>query len=220
MITFALFSFSVFAMNIPQAPKSKADILWVVDNSASMWEYQHSLYYNTNDFMTDISTTKKIDWRMGIISTDTRDPLYIGFGANNLFNHADSDPVGRFKGFLAKIGTQGNHTEQAFIPIRQTFDRFPHFLRPDSHLVIIIVSDEPEDGRESVQEFVNYLHTLRPPELISTYGIFAMQEKNCGDQVFRGSRYDEFINFTNGLAFPICSPDYGQDLITALKASF
>ena len=195
-----------------------ADILWVVDNSASMDSYQQSLINNMDIFIN--SFTKKaqfVDWRMGLISTSHPDYNdgeipYIGFTPSDRIDYTAADPVGLFNQAIASLNISGDNTERAFVPIRHTFKLYPNFLRKGSKLFIIIVSDEPEQSEESVDNFLTYLTILRPFSFIATYGIFTKAEENCGEVTFKGSRYGYFMEFTQGLSFDICSEDYGLAL--------
>lgn len=191
----------------------KAEILWVIDNSGSMDSYQREVMRNMDVFIQGFTQTAAgADWRMGLISTDIGQSPFIGFTASDRLDNTDPNPVQRFNWAIQRLGQGGSNTERAFEPIQRAFTNFPDFLRQNSELFIVIVSDEREQSSGTVQDFINYLHSIRPPASISTYGIFEMSENGCGNERFQGSRYGDFITQTNGLAFPICAADYGQGL--------
>lgn len=191
----------------------KAEILWVIDNSGSMDSYQREVMRNMDVFIQGFTQTAAgADWRMGLISTDESQAPFIGFTQNDRLDHTDPDPVRRFNAAIRVLGQGGSNTEKAFAPIQRAFSLYPDFLRENSELFIVIMSDEEEQSRVGVQDFINWLGTLRPLASISTYGIFEMSESNCGSTRFQGSRYGDFMNLTNGLTFPICAPDYGNGL--------
>ncbi len=191
----------------------KAEILWVIDNSGSMDSYQREVMRNMDIFIQGFTQTASgADWRMGLISTDVSQQPFIGFTNSDRLDHTDTRPVARFNAAIRQLGGGGSNTEKAFEPIERAFSRYPDFLRQNSELFIVIVSDEREQSRGSVQDFINYLHSIRPPASISTYGIFEKRENGCGSETFRGSRYGDFMNLTNGLSFEICAPDYGTGL--------
>ena len=217
-----------FVKEVPASPKivfqksyvvqdiigDKADILWVVDNSGSMGSYQKSLIHNMDIFIqsfTQISSSA--NWKMGLLSTDINDRPYVGFDPTNPLDFSSSHSVERFNRAISRLGVDGDvYKEQAFGPIRRALTNNPHFLRKNSKLFIIIVSDEAEQSGELASSFLSFLHTLRPPHAISTYGIFENQEEGCGYEPYAGSVYHAFIEQTNGLTFPICSPNYGAGL--------
>ena len=196
--------------------KNQAEIVWVIDNSGSMDEHQQSVIANMDIFMNSfVQSTKGADWRMALLSTDKDEQPYIGFLPYNYLDHTDPDAVMRFNRAVASLGTSGDASyEQAFYPIQAALSIYSDFLRENSKLFLIIVSDELEQGKVAVDDFLRFLYSLRDPEDIATYGVFSMSEDGCGMDEFIGSRYAEFIQKTNGLTFPICASDYGAGLAT------
>ena len=193
--------------------RNQADIIWVIDNSGSMSEYQKAIIANMEVFIDSfVQNAKGSQWRMGLLSTSKDDRPYVGFARNDYLDSAEPDPIPRFNSAIARLGTDGDAVEQSFYPLQSALYTYNDFLRKTSKLFIILVSDELEQGRQSVVSFINFLHTLKEPDSIATYGVFEMAEIGCGDEDFVGSRYAEFINRTNGLTFPICSSDYGEGL--------
>lgn len=193
---------------------SRADILWVVDNSASMSSYQRNLIDNMNRFIRSFSkTTSNADWKMGLLSTDLDDNPYVGFDSSSPLDFTSKDSIQRFNKAIARLGTSGDAiAEQSFGPIRKALTEYPDFLRPNSKLFIILVTDEKEQSGESTGEILSFLHSLRRPEDISTYGIFEKSEDGCGTTTYQDSIYQDFINQTKGLTFEICASDYGVGL--------
>ena len=193
--------------------RNQADIIWVVDNSGSMGAYHEAIIANMDIFIESfVQNAKGAQWRMGLLSTDVSDIPYVGFLPYNYFESSDPTPVERFNRAVKALGTNGSPTEESFRPIQNSLIRYNGFLRENSKLFIILVSDELEQGDESVSSFIEFLHELKGPDAIATYGVFEMAEKGCGREDYTGTRYAEFIQRTNGLTFPICSDDYGQGL--------
>ena len=189
-----------------------ADILWVVDNSPSMGKYHNNLMQNMDLFINNFTKKSQlVPWKIGLLSTDMSDNPYIGFRPGNRFDSIDANPSARFIRAISLLGITGAATEKSFDPIARTLKAYPDFLRKNSKLFIIIVSDEKEQSSQSVEDFLNFLKSLRPLFSISTYGIFEKPEEDCGSssQRFKGSRYDRFIQLTRGLSYSICSDDYG-----------
>src|SRR5205085_3253359 len=60
-----------------QQQVQKVDILWVIDNSRSMQAKQQRLADNLHNFMTFLSL-QKVDYHLGVASTDTFDPAQSG----------------------------------------------------------------------------------------------------------------------------------------------
>ena len=187
-----------------------ADILWVVDNSPSMGKYHDSLIQNMNLFINNFTKKSQlVPWKMGLLSTDLSDHPYIGFTSGNPLDFTSANPNEQFINAIYLLGTDGSPTEKSFDPIRHALESYPDFLRKNSKLFIIIVSDEKEQSPESVEKFLDFLKSLRPLFSISAYGIFEKKEEDCGFKKFEESRYDRFMKLTRGLSYSICSDDYG-----------
>ena len=188
-----------------------ADILWVVDNSPSMDKYHDSLMQNMDLFINNFTKKSQlVPWRMGLLSTDTSDDPYIGLKSGNRLDSTETNPSDRFINAISRLGTGGSAREKSFDPIRFALESYPDFLRKNSKLFIIIVSDEKEQSIQSLEKFLNFLKSLRPLFSISTYGIFEKPEEDCGSgKKFKGSHYERFIRLTRGLSYSICSDDYG-----------
>ena len=187
-----------------------ADILWVVDNSPSMDRYHLSLKQNMNLFINNFTKKSQlVPWKMGLLSTSSHDNPYIGFAPGSPLDSTSASPVDQFNAAISRLGTDGDYAEKSFYPIRSALESYPDFLREDSKLFIILVSDEKEQSRASVEEFLDFLISLRPLSSISTYGIFEKKEEDCGYSKFKGTRYERFMQLTLGLSYSICSDNYG-----------
>ena len=188
-----------------------ADILWVVDNSPSMGKYHESLMQNMDIFINNFTKKSQlVPWKIGLLSTDTFDNPYIGFRSGDRFDSTDTNPSDRFISAISLLGTKGSTNEKSFDPIRSALKSYPNFLRKNSKLFIIMVSDEEEQSSQSVKNFLNFLKSLRPLFSISVYGIFEKPEEDCGrGQKFKGSRYGLFVRLMRGFSYSICSDDYG-----------
>lgn len=212
------------------------DILWVIDNSGSMSTYQNDVIRHTDKFMNEFTSAGRIDWRMGLISSDESEEPYLGFAQynGNFFDYTDNDPVGTFQQAVSQLGTSGSYVEKFFGPSLKWMSS-DQFIRPDAFLAIIMVSDEPEqtDGL-SPQAFYNELVNLKAgqADLIKVYTAIAAKkglQPNCSDGVidnYIGSRWEEIKDLSNALAFSACSADFGsemanvaQSIIAQLKAA-
>jgi hypothetical protein len=204
-------SFS-YSHAVKEMTGSSADILWVIDNSGSMDRYQTQVITNTAKFISSfLKVAKGNDWRMGLLSTDTSDEPYIGFLPSDRLDYTHLDPVRAFQGAVRNLGTNGSGQEKSYDPVKNALTEYPDFLRPQSKLFLILLSDEPEQSRMSTFQFVDFLARKKGKlENVVTYGIFEMRERGCGSNNYQGSRYEEFMTDTNGAAFPICLEDYGS----------
>lgn len=186
---------------------SRLDILWVIDNSGSMDSYQQEVKRNTNLFMNSFNSGGLLDWKMGLISSDVRQSPFIGF--NSPLDSSTSDPVGSFNRAVDILGRGGSDTELEFTPILNVLTRYPKFLRKDSVLAIIIVTDEREQSRISAGQFLKSLAQIKNGsedlDNIVIYGVIDPYYDS-------GRKFEDAVNATGGTMFDIDDADYGPAL--------
>ncbi|MGZ3722031.1 MAG: hypothetical protein ACXVA9_03810 [Bdellovibrionales bacterium] len=179
---------------------AKIDMLWVVDNSGSMQPLQQNMTSNFNAFISQF-VTKGYDFHLGVTSSEA----YLSGPApfNNTPAKAKfSDGVTTHTGIFdiipgtanlistfvtnASLGANGSGDERVFSSFKAALDSPLNvgFLRPDSFLAVIILSDEDDfsdparreyswtfsggiadhsytnPGLQTVDSYVNYLDTL------------------------------------------------------------
>lgn len=195
---------------------SAVDIIWVIDNSGSMDSYQQDVVANANAFMQDF-IKKQLNWKMGVISTDSSDAPYAGFNGSTQLDATIVDPVNTFIRVVNKLGTNGSGSEETFVPILKSIGNDPSFLRPNTPLAVIMVTDAEEQSRISEKDFVNKLATATQGRNIFAYGVFAAEDFGCdsdeGEWDYKGSPYEYFIKSAMvGQTFPLCR-DFGTSLV-------
>jgi hypothetical protein len=198
---------------------SVVDILWVIDNSGSMYQHQQNVISNTALFMSQFVRSGNIlDWKMGLISTDVADAPFIGFGPGREVTSRTPGNVGLFQGAVNSLGTNGTYQEEGFAPMLQALQRNPDFVRPNSTLAVIFVTDAQEQGSQSVQDLVADMAQIKSTRETVSYGIFWTRDLGCarnpGEEEWelQGSRYGDFIQATSGKAYALCSSDFGANL--------
>ena len=197
------------------ATATKLDIVWVVDNSGSMVPHQNSLAETTEGFLGKLllNAKSKLDIRMGLLSTDIHDRPYSGFmpyvPANGL---TPSRMLAQFQDGINRLGIDGNAmSEEAFRPLHFALTTYS-FLREDSKLVVIVISDEEEQGNMGVGEFLSFLYSIRNYDSLSTYGLFDMSNLYGAKGEFaKLSRYKTVIQATGGTSFSI-HDSFGKSL--------
>lgn len=196
------------------------DVLWVIDNSGSMDSYQQEVIDNAKDFMQDF-IKQKFSWKMGIISTDESELPYGGFSNNYPIDSTVADPLDVFNRTVARLGTYGSGNEETFTPILNAFTRDPYFLRANTPLAVIMVTDAPEQSRINAKDFISRLKLIIGDRLLYTYGVFAAGDFGCNtdddDWNYKNSPYETFINSANvSQTFPLCK-DFAQSLSSITK---
>ncbi|MEZ4241069.1 MAG: VWA domain-containing protein [Myxococcota bacterium] len=216
----------------------EVDILFVVDDSASMAEEQAALAAGFSSFVEELQTANS-NFHIGVISTsqDTDDPdRGILIGDPPYLTADDPDYVAAFQERV-QIGIGGSDKEKgleaawyALSPEMLVLHNVG-FLRPQANLLVVVVSDEDDcsddgflDGRDSTSCY--QLHDLLTPVREEVYRIF--DAKNNGELVqlgaiigpFDGScadahdgrRYAQAALMTGGIIGKICDADWSNVL--------
>lgn len=208
--------------------ESRVDILFVIDNSGSMGSYQQALIKNADTFINTFVSGGGLDWKMGIISTDTMNAPFIGFTPATELTYKTVDNVKLFKNAVGKLGTSGDAIEKTFAPIMKHIPAYPSFLRSNAMLALIMITDAEEQSNTSAQDFLDFLMVTKGSlKKVVTYGVFAPQDFGCsiGDSYwnYAKSPYEEVVVATNGKTYPLCKDfgkhlaDLGTDLVTRVS---
>jgi hypothetical protein len=212
--------------------ENKVDILWTVDNSGSMGSYQKELMQNSDAFIRDFANGGGLDWKMGVISSTITEAPVIGFTNSTLLTQQTPDGADLFQRAIRRLGTGGADIEEFFAPIERHLTTFPDFLRKNSVLALIIITDAPDQGRVKAAAFLNLLKRLKGDlKRVVTYGVFASNDFGCtrtdGNWDYAGSDYEKVIEATKGKKFKLCDTPFGKnlaelgiDLVTRIKRPF
>jgi hypothetical protein len=139
---------------------NKVDILWVVDNSSSMTPLQNNLVSNFGSFIKNFQA-KGYDFRIAVTSSDAylankafnNNPAYSKFKDGGGSAHTgifviDPSTPNITSTFVtnASIGQNGSGDERVFSSFKEALldPQNAGFLRPDSFLSVIILSDEDD----------------------------------------------------------------------------
>jgi hypothetical protein len=194
------------------------DVVWVIDNSASMETFQNQVMANANIFMQDF-ITQGLEWKMGLISTDQTEAPYAGFANSVKLDYTVANPAQVFASAVGRLGLDGDTTERTFNPILRALRNDPTFERSGAPIVFIMVTDAPEQSNVSATSFINQLTTLTgSTRQMYAYGVFASSDQNCpsdeGSWSYVGSPYEGFIKAARGgRVYPLCR-DFGATLAT------
>lgn len=157
-----------FIQSSQEVVQRKIDILWVIDNSGSMAPFQQSLAENFQEFMQTF-VQKNYDFHLAVTTTDAylaapsfrNNPALSLLRSGNattstgipVIDNSTPDVVGTFT-TNAMQGARGSGDERAFSSLRETLENPANagFLRPDSFLAVIILSDEDDFSNPSRPE--------------------------------------------------------------------
>jgi hypothetical protein len=198
--------------------ESRVDILWVIDNSASMGTYQQAVIHNADLFIQEfVAKQSLLDWKMGIVSTDDYDQPYVGFNTGDELNKHTVDPVAKFTAAVRRLGTSGSGLEKPFLCAQKALNANPTFLRKNAILALIVVTDAPDQSNIPGDDMAKYLVTLKGgnQKQVVYYGVLGPEDWSCtsdGYWNFAGSAYEVMRPLFTGKDYPLCSPDFGKNL--------
>lgn len=191
------------------------DILWVIDNSGSMGKHQNNVIANAELFINEFVKKSKVHWRMGLISSTLHQSPFLGF--KNVFEADSSKTVETFQAGVKALGLNGSGNEQLFAPVLYTLKTFPTFLRKDTPLALISITDAPEQSSISANQFLSELAKHIPITQVTSYVILAAEDFGCeatDDRFdYKGSPYETLVTRTNGKAYKLCSSDFSKHLV-------
>jgi len=214
-------------------PWAKVDFLFVIDNSGSMGNKQTALS-NAADAMANQLSNAAFDWRVATITTDFDSGGLTNItgntGHNKRLTNFTRDPQ-QFR-LDAKPGTNGSGTERGFFPVlcairggigcnTAYMNQYPqgYFtpvedgrddrIRPDATLVIVFISDEPEQSLDTAADWIPFFQdwdNKRPgAQRAFLAGILTCDAANNADcnstnqvSIDRRNRYRDVINGLNG----------------------
>lgn len=203
------------------------DILWVVDNSATMYEEHDLLIASTSAFIGFVSNSR-VDFRLGVVSTDMDDAHGELNGA--VLDVESSDMVDTFIEQV-EMATAGSRDERGFEAalIAADPDRTPEFAREGADLELVIFSDEDDHSDVGVESFLNTLENQRPGANVKVHAVVGDPPAGCVSALAAadvGARYLEAQTATGGRRESICTLDYGAMLarvaldVIGLQTSF
>lgn len=218
-----------------QAPNNEVDILWVIDDSASMQEEQTTLTSGFRSFAEQLESSGT-DFHIGVITTSFEydDPARgVLIGDPPFLTAADDFEAG----FAARatVGIGGADKEKGLEAA--TFALHPSmnlaggpnegFVRPDAQLLVIFVSDEEDCSDGGVLEgqpptacysesdllpppsrYIQDLRDLKRDDAMVSVGAIVGTEGSVCPDVYPGTRYLVTAALTGGLIGDICQSDW------------
>lgn len=207
-----------------QKASAKVDILWVVDNSASMQEEQINLGNNFNSFISFIETSL-IDYHIGVVATDMDDPSFSGKLQGDP-KVIDPDTPNAQSAFAAnvQVGITGGGNEMGLLAAHDALSEplassaNAGFLRDDASLAIIFVSDEDDHSYGDVKFYERFFGTLKGvgnERKVIISAIVGDSPDGCSgaDGVASyGERYHEVVESWGESTASICSSNFATEL--------
>ena len=189
------------------------DVLFVVDDSASMDEEQAQLVASFDGF-TGVLEQSYADFRLGVVTTD---PDAAATFTGPVLSPDTADLAGSFAAAVA-VGTDGSRDEQGLSRALSAANPAinPDFLRDEARLAVVVFSDEDDHSPESVDWYLHELNVLAGAEGLAVHAIVGDLPAGCVSGISAadpGERYFAAADASAGLTGSICSADY-SDLLT------
>jgi hypothetical protein len=201
-----------------QEGNNQTDILWVVDNSCSMYQEQTTLATNFSSFVSIIEA-QSVDYQIGVISTDVGDNGALQ-GSIPIITPATPDPALEFAANV-NLGTHGSAWEKgmdsAWLALQPGIlapgGLNDGFIRPLAGLRIIFVSDE-NDGSNLfplVSDYVTFFQSLKSDPTLVVASDITGGPTGCqgpGGYAYVGTDYIAATNLTGGISASICDANW------------
>ncbi|RME21559.1 MAG: hypothetical protein D6798_17820 [Deltaproteobacteria bacterium] len=150
-----------------QQPLPQVDVLWVIDDTASMKDEQAAMADAFGGFIDQLDQLE-LSWQVGVITTDGTGPDAGLLQGNPWVIHRDlEDPAAAFADAV-DVGTDGQSTESGLgaawlalsEPMISTDNR--GFRRPQAALHVVVLSDSDDDsvdilGEDPAGAFLDFL---------------------------------------------------------------
>lgn len=192
-----------------QARQPPADVLFVVDDSASMTEEQARLTENFAAFV-DLLGDTTADFRVGVTTTDPADG---GALRGPVLEPDTDDLVAAFQAQVA-VGTGGSRDEQGLAMAARALrpDVNAGFLREDAVTHVVFVSDEDDHSDGEPAGYVEALQAAAGVEGIAAHALVGDEPEGClsgSSAADAGTRYLAVARELGGLTESLCADDYG-----------
>ena len=207
---------------------NKVDILFVIDNSKSMLQYQNNLAARIPDMITTLNSLK-MDYHVAVTSTtmasdSSRYPMTRQILGTPKF--LTQQNINLLADRLL-VGESGSDLERgldalAFVTGSYGETYASGFLRKDALLAVIFLGEEDDQSSEfgsgATNDFVNYMNKLKPSfkeggrAWIANYigTVTNLACDNLGGHVSIGTAYLKLVTASNGIKESICNSDLSR----------
>jgi hypothetical protein len=223
-----------------QTAASKIDVLWIIDDSASMAPRQENLARNFQAFITEF-TRNAVDYRIAVTTTDVFREAGRFVGSPTVLTPATPAVIDAFAASV-RVGVAGSPYEVGLDAARLALDAQKKandealatckaacrdaacrasceqverpFLRADAYLDVIFVSDEDDKSSLDVAFFTRYFETVKGlgnDGMVSTAAIVGdVPTNDCG--ATPGVKYQALAALTGGAVGSICDASFSSTL--------
>jgi len=202
---------------------SKYDILWVLDNSASMTSRRQFVVDNMQNFLTILNSRKAVDFQMAVTTTDmfsNSGNLIASAGGLKVVKSTAANPVADFAAIVSNVvDSPTSFWEQGLESSYQAIrNHKSEFSRTGVPLIVIFLTDEddfscqdncfgvepennPNDVVFNTARYIDYFKTIKKAEGTEFYAfpIVGLANSICS-VASAGARYQEVQEGLGGLS--------------------
>lgn len=205
------------------------DLLFVVDDSASMLEEQGRLQRDVDVVVEPLLRTG-VDWHLGVVTTDLewneRSGRLVAAGGTRFVSPETSDPLAVTR-LLLDVGVGGSRDEEplgaSLLALRtQGVLRGNHgFRREGAQVVLVFVTDEEDQSRASDAHrwSSDVLDAVDRPEDLHVVAIVGLPPSGCASSSASADPAAGLVRLVEevgGTVHSICSPDWTPPLEAAM----
>lgn len=226
-------SYKYLTHNVKVNEYNKVDILFVIDNSGSMAYEQQSMASRVRNFL---DVVKGLDWQIAVTTTDPSNQTYgdgrlvamKGLTSTYVLKSSMDENTSRtvLSNTLQRTET-GSGTEQGIYAAYRAVERSVaaaansnmKFVRDDSQLAVVLISDEDESANGAKNDPANFLNYIRTQfngqKALSFHSVIARPgDTAClnGEGYSYGYRFAEMANLTGGVIGDVCATDYAAQV--------
>ena len=191
------------------------DVLWVVDDSMSMYEEQAQLAAHADSFIGFL-THVPVDFRLGVTSTD----LTVEAAGSLLGPVLDADSADLVESFANQVANEalGSRDERGFSAALMAVGADgggAELLRDGAALEVVFFSDEDDHSGLAAEAFVTTLEALKAGDEVVVNAIVGDLPEGCASlqtAADPGTAYVEAQQLTGGARESICAYDYATML--------
>lgn len=197
----------------------KVDILFVIDNSGSMSDFQSKLRDGLSEFTKIFYKNKLLDFHIGVVTSDNSVLKTLGRGGA-FVDRKTIDGQEILKGLL-NVGTSGGATEKFFnISVDALTPPLVNssnsgFYRQEAHLAVFFLTDADDQSSYSPEDFVEGLLALkrgRAEKITLVGGVLPVGVACNRSGEPDPEKIEEAILLLEGERLDICEPDFGAEL--------
>lgn len=202
-------------VDVNQASVSQMDILFVVDNSGSMDQYQQNLGKNIDAL---IGGLVKFDVNAAVVTTDVESGKSGQF-VNKVLNSKETGFLDQLRKDILQ-GVNGSPDEQLFAPTIAaltpplSLNENKGFLRTNANLVVVYLTDAEDQGTMEALEFVTNLKAIKAGTTgtISAVAIYSPSAGSCQFDSGPAIKFEKALTELNAKTVAICDSQLNKSL--------